>query len=178
MNLFISTFILVAAFSAINQSGKPAQPPNSSQSMAPRANEGHLPPQPSARGSGAGLGGERLQDGRMNNTPHVNHNQWFGHDSPNDPMYRLDRPFTHGRFDRSGPKFRYRFLRVDPYRHWFWLPGGQYFAVASWDWPAFADWCWGCGDDFVVYDDPDHGGWYLVYNIHTGVYVHVQYMGT
>jgi hypothetical protein len=141
MTLFISTFILATAFYGVNQSAKPAQQPSSSRAMAPRANEGHLPPPPPARGSGAALGGERMQDGHINNMPHVNHNQWFGHDSPDDPMYRLDRPFYHGRFDRSGPGFRYRFLRVDPYRHWFWLPGGQYFEVASWDWPAFTDWC-------------------------------------
>ena len=31
----------------------------------PRANEGHLPPPPFARGSNAGLSGERLGDGRI-----------------------------------------------------------------------------------------------------------------
>ena len=60
--------------------------------MIPRANEGHLPPPPFARGSNAGLSGERLGDGRINSTPHVNHDQWYGHDSPNDPMYCLNRP--------------------------------------------------------------------------------------
>jgi len=49
--------------------------------------------------------------------------------------------------------------------------------VADWDWPICADWCWDCGDDFVVYEDPDHTGWYMLYNVHTGVYVHVSYMG-
>ena len=38
--------------------------------------------------------------------------------------------------------------------------------VADWDWPICADWCWDCGDDFVVYEDPDHIGWYMLYNVH------------
>lgn len=55
--------------------------------------------------------------------------------------------------------------------------GGFYFEVASWDWGLCSDWWWDCGDDFTIYDDPDHPGWYLLYNIHTGGYVHVTYMG-
>jgi hypothetical protein len=46
-----------------------------------------------------------------------------------------------------------------------------------WDWSVCTDCCWDCGDDFVVYEDPDHPGWHLLYNVHTGHYVHVTYLG-
>jgi hypothetical protein len=174
MKYLIAILMLMVGLAALAQHPEP-QHNSPSQQMAPRANQGHLPPPPPARIPNAG--GEQLGNGRINSTPHVNHNQWYGHDAPNDSRYHLERPFVHGHFDHFGPGFRYRFLRVDRNRHWFWFPGGFYFEVALWDWPLFADWCWDCGDDFVVYEDPDHLGWYLLYNMHTGAYVHVQYIG-
>ena len=61
----------------------------------------------------------------------------------------------------------------------FWFPRDLSFQIASWDWAVAADWCWNCdSDDFAVYQDPDHDGWYLPHNIHTGAYVHAMYMGT
>jgi hypothetical protein len=67
---------------------------------------------------------------------------------------------------------------VDRDHRRFRFPGGFYFEVASWDWFVCADWCWDCGDDFLVYEDPDHAGWYLLYNVHTGAYVHLMYLGS
>ena len=49
---------------------------------------------------------------------------------------------------------------------------GFSFQIASWDWDVAAGWFWDCdSDDFVVYEDPDHDGWYMLYNVHTGQYV-------
>jgi len=88
-------------------------------------------------------------------------------------------PYPHGRFEHFGPSYRYRVARFDLGAHRFWFPGGFSFEIASWDWDLASGWCWDCpGDNFVVYDDPDHPGWYLVYNAQTGVYVHAQYLGS
>lgn len=155
--------------------GHPVAPPHASM---PRANGGHIPPAPARRpDANARPEAERHPDGHTNDTPHVRNDTWYGHASPNDPRFHLDHPFEHGHFEHVGPNYRYRVLRFDAGLHRFWFPGGFWFEVAAWDWFECADWCWTCGDDFVVYDDPDHPGWYLLYNVYTSQYVHVMYMG-
>jgi hypothetical protein len=143
----------------------------------PRANQGHVPQAPPKREVHAKPEIEK-HESRVNSVPHVNNDHWYGHDRPNDKRYVIAHPFEHGHFERIGPSYRFRVERFDRDRRRIWFPGGFGFEVATWDWALAADWCWDCGDDFTVYDDPDHIGWYLLYNIHTGAYIHVQYIGT
>lgn len=108
--------------------------------------------------------------------PHVHGNdRWVGHDTGrNDPHYRVEHVWEHGRF--PGEIGRSRVWRISggrPDRFWF---GGFYFGVAPYDFVYCGDWDW-AGDSIVLYDDPDHVGWYLAYNVRLGTYVHVQYFG-
>jgi hypothetical protein len=146
----------------------------------PRANQGRVPPPPPKRDDRrAKPEPERHDGGRVNSVPHVSNDHWYGHDRPDDRRYRVDHPFERGRFEHFGPSYRYRIERFDPDHHRFWFPGGFWFQIADWDWAVAADWCWNCDDDdFAVYEDPDHDGWYLLYNLHTGQYIHVSYMGS
>ena len=110
------------------------------------------------------------------NVPHVDNGRtWIGHDTGRDDMrYHTDHPYAHGRFTAGiGRTHIWRLGGGGPSRFWF---NGFYWDVAAAD-LAFADgWLWD-SDDIVIYDDPDHPGWYLAYNVRLGTYVHVEYLG-
>jgi hypothetical protein len=112
------------------------------------------------------------------NAPHVHPDgTWIGHDTGgSDIHYRLDSPWQNGHFNGGfGPTHVWRLGGGSPTRFWF---NGFSFAVAPHDvLDGYVDgWRWS-GDDIVIYDDPDHSGWYLAYNTRLGTYVHVQFLG-
>jgi hypothetical protein len=110
------------------------------------------------------------------NAPHVDGKTWVGHDTgKDDARYHMDHPWAHGHFTGGfGPGHVWHLGGGGPGRFWF---NGWYWDVSAVD-IAFCDgWLWD-SDEIVIYEDPDHIGWYLAYNVRLGTYVHVEYLGT
>ena len=109
--------------------------------------------------------------------PHVDakNDKWVGHDSgAADAHYHLAQPWEHGHFSGGfGPQHVFVLAGGNAQRFWF---NNFYWDVAPYDFNIVAGWNW-TGDQIVIYEDPDHIGWYLAYNPRLGTYAHVEYLG-
>src|SRR5262249_36253677 len=128
-----ATALTVALSGASSYAEQRAAPPQREQHGArPRANEGRIPPAPIGRiDHVAPRVPQRMPNGRIIETQHVDGDRWYGHDAPNDQRFRLTRQWDRGRFDRVGPRYRYEVQRIDDRAHRFWIAGRGGFEVAA-----------------------------------------------
>jgi hypothetical protein len=112
--------------------------------------------------------------GRHHPEDRYEHRDW---NYERDRMVRGQR-FPNGRFDYDGGDvhrlfvagaFDYRSRRVVLEDHSSWV-------VAAYDRDRCRDWHWG-RDKVVVYEDDIHSGWYVLFNVRVGAYLHVEYFG-
>jgi hypothetical protein len=166
--LGVLALLLICSIPVLAQEKHPPAPPPShppSHGPAPAKPEAHPPATPNY-----------VDKAGHPNAPHVHSNgKWVGHDSgPNDPHYHVDHPWAHGHFTAGfGPKHVWRIEGGNRERFWF---GGFAFSIFPVDYGFCDDWNWGT-DQIVVYEDPDHDGLYLAYNVRLGTYCHVEYLG-
>ncbi|MBO0911833.1 MAG: hypothetical protein J2P13_08575 [Acidobacteria bacterium] len=176
--------VLAAAMPAFAQQhgrqGEPARPAGGQREVGGGHIPVHGPPRVEAPHPAPAAPEHRVFQDRPSHPaqPHVHaqDDRWIGHDSgPRDAHYHVDHPWEHGHFPGViGPRHVWRLEGGGPSRFRF---GGYYFSVAPYDVDYCGDWLWDT-DDIVLYDDPDHVGWYLAYNVRLGTYCHVMYMGT
>jgi hypothetical protein len=105
----------------------------------------------------------------------VKGDHWVGHDTGReDARYRVERPWAHGHFEGGiGRGHVWHLGGGGPGRFWF---NNFYWSIAAADIGFCGDWLWD-SDNIVIYDDPDHVGFYLAYNTRLGTYCHVEYLG-
>lgn len=166
--------LLMFSVAAVGQKQRKANPANH------QVGHGYIPPHGPAphRGKGRAPTQNRSYVDKPGHpdAPHVHSSgQWIGHDTgPNDPHYHLAHPWEHGRFTGGfGTGHGFRLAGGAAQRFWF---GGFYFSVAPYDYDFCRNWLWN-SDEIVIYQDPDHIGWYLAYNVRLGTYVHVLFLG-